>query len=596
MILVICSIIFALGVLGLVLGVRGRRIDQHPVCRKCGYDLSGSTVLPSNCSECGRDLSTGKRTVRVGNRKKNKGVVLCGAVAAVLSLVVGGLWTYQESRGFDLNTIKPAWWLRAEITSSNHERANAARVELLARLNRGELTTAQEAGLVDPVVTLQNDPDGAWHEEWGAFFENSWQRGIVTDEQLSQYLTTAVKLGLHLEARERMRQGSRVAVAALFSSRTARDSLFSMAYAIHDASFAEVNLTEEFSSSRGEWHIHRFRPGGSGGRYFYFDVDAPIGTHTLTIRTRVVAAEGKFSASTVGEQPFDRPLLESELTLSAPIEVVPAETQVMNVVNGDELREAIRSAITIGRPELKADGEGKAGVLGELKCVDSPVEFNAAVLWRIDGEEYWVGLLNAGLDTHRRYASSSWSGWTKVLVDGPPERVDIIVRSTIEDAESAPRLMNDTRVWVGEIVFEDVDVRYLEADENVYTTIETDEAVSEFMQSVDMSALEFRQVGDTVSIRSQGGFSNVPYNFAYECRLRLGEREWYGSSTAIRVGESREFYFGEQKVDQFPDGLRMIDVVLSPNAGMGARSFSEEDIVFNREFVIKDVPVLWIRD
>ncbi len=33
------------GVVALVLGLRGRRIDDHPICRKCGFDLVGS--LPS---------------------------------------------------------------------------------------------------------------------------------------------------------------------------------------------------------------------------------------------------------------------------------------------------------------------------------------------------------------------------------------------------------------------------------------------------------------------------------------------------------------------------------------------------------------------
>lgn len=101
MVLVICIIIFALGVLMLVLGVRGRRIDQHPVCRKCGYDLSGTAAVSSTCPECGRDLSTRTRAVRVGNRKKRRRLIVCGAAAAVLALVVGGLWTFQESRGFD---------------------------------------------------------------------------------------------------------------------------------------------------------------------------------------------------------------------------------------------------------------------------------------------------------------------------------------------------------------------------------------------------------------------------------------------------------------------------------------------------------------
>jgi hypothetical protein len=183
-----------------------------------------------------------------------------------------------------------------------------------------------------------------------------------------------------------------------------------------------------------------------------------------------------------------------------------------------------------------------------------------------------------------------------VPLDGPPEQVDIIIRSTIESAERAPRIMNDTEVWVGEIVFEDVDVEYLEAAETPYRTIETDEALREFIESMDLRAIEFRQAGDTLSIYSRGGFTFVPYNYAYRCTLRLGERELGGSASAIRAGEVRELYFGDRKIDEFPPDLQSIDVVFSPDIGWGARTFTEEDLVFNRGFVIEDVPVMWIRE
>ena len=54
-----------MGVVGtalLILGLRGRRLDGHPVCRKCRFDLVGTPDV-SVCPECGRDV-TQPATVR----------------------------------------------------------------------------------------------------------------------------------------------------------------------------------------------------------------------------------------------------------------------------------------------------------------------------------------------------------------------------------------------------------------------------------------------------------------------------------------------------------------------------------------------------
>ena len=68
---IVALLALAIGLTLALIGWRGRRVDDHPVCRKCRFDLAG--VYPANetCPECGRDLA-GRRAVRIGNRRHKR--------------------------------------------------------------------------------------------------------------------------------------------------------------------------------------------------------------------------------------------------------------------------------------------------------------------------------------------------------------------------------------------------------------------------------------------------------------------------------------------------------------------------------------------
>src|SRR4051812_37949123 len=98
---VIVGAVFLLGgIFLLVFGVRGRRVDDHPVCRKCGFDLYGRPEESTRCSECGTDLRK-RRTVRVGNRKKRRRVAGMGAAGVSLGILWLGSMGWIVGRGID---------------------------------------------------------------------------------------------------------------------------------------------------------------------------------------------------------------------------------------------------------------------------------------------------------------------------------------------------------------------------------------------------------------------------------------------------------------------------------------------------------------
>ncbi len=65
-------------------GIRGRRIDDHPLCSRCGYDLIGHAQRPYHCPECGSD-TTLPGGVTIGRRNLSRSRVLAGISLIILS-------------------------------------------------------------------------------------------------------------------------------------------------------------------------------------------------------------------------------------------------------------------------------------------------------------------------------------------------------------------------------------------------------------------------------------------------------------------------------------------------------------------------------
>src|SRR5690242_13672777 len=86
--LYLAGLLVIFGAFLLIRGLRGRKIDDHPLCRRCGFDLIGLPHDVKTCSECGADVSS-PRAVRIGHRRRRAGMVWAGAL--LISPVVLGV-------------------------------------------------------------------------------------------------------------------------------------------------------------------------------------------------------------------------------------------------------------------------------------------------------------------------------------------------------------------------------------------------------------------------------------------------------------------------------------------------------------------------
>ncbi|MCZ6836130.1 MAG: hypothetical protein O7G85_10185 [Planctomycetota bacterium] len=171
------------GALLFAFGWRGRQIDDHPLCRGCRYDLSGTPSLPAKCPECGRDLAR-KRSTRLGHRRKRP-IIISLAILLVLGFSggLGGL-SWSEAKGFDWNTVKPVWWLRHDTQGGDYGRSSRAWKELTNRMNSNVLEESLITQIIDGIIeSVNQNPNANMMMYYSSeFFQAALQYGYVDDQ------------------------------------------------------------------------------------------------------------------------------------------------------------------------------------------------------------------------------------------------------------------------------------------------------------------------------------------------------------------------------------------------------------------------------
>ena len=170
----------------LVAGWRGRRVGDHPYCRRCGFDLFGRATGSTVCSECGAELNRA-RAVVVGVRTPRWRVAWAGIALLVPGAVVAGLIGYGTLRGVDWQKQKPAWWLTREAESNDVATRDAALSELIGRFSAGTLTPPQVEHMVTRGLKLQRNLVRPWPGAWGNLIERVRLQGYVSDDQWKIY-------------------------------------------------------------------------------------------------------------------------------------------------------------------------------------------------------------------------------------------------------------------------------------------------------------------------------------------------------------------------------------------------------------------------
>jgi hypothetical protein len=192
------------------IGFRGRPVDDHPICRNCGFDLHGSPDRRA-CSECGAYLKF-PRAIRVGHRVPRWRMIRWGTVLTLLPVLWLGAGSYVAWRQIDLQRHKPTWLLVHEASGSGIEESRAL-AELFRRCSVAQLSDTWSAVLVEQGLERQADRAAAFKGAWGDLICELRAAGKVDDQRWDRFLKQAVIAELQTRPRARREEPIRLAMA-----------------------------------------------------------------------------------------------------------------------------------------------------------------------------------------------------------------------------------------------------------------------------------------------------------------------------------------------------------------------------------------------
>lgn len=181
------------GLAFVVIGLRGVRIDQHPICKKCGFDLVGLDLAYATCPECGTNLTLDE--VRFGNKKRSPARTGVGAILLLPGVVGGALLVAKPAALLARLPNAPLIWL---ATSTGDSTSIA---ELANRMAANAIQPAQADQLVQAALRHQADPRSRWNIDWGNIVDEAILRDWLSAADLDRYLRQAIVVDMFLPIR-----------------------------------------------------------------------------------------------------------------------------------------------------------------------------------------------------------------------------------------------------------------------------------------------------------------------------------------------------------------------------------------------------------
>jgi ribosomal protein L37E len=328
----------------MTLGLRGRRIGDHPHCRRCGYDLFGRNDAGGRCPECGIDLSRTRSTVT--GRRRRRGWAI--GIALLVLVVAGGLGAVDAMNAWeriDWYRHKPDSWLLKEA-SRNPSPDYRALDELLRRVDEPALSASRAKRLAEGALQVQADRSIPWDRRWGYLIEALHHKRKLSVQDRGRYIRQAVVPAWDM----RSRINADVPVVARISHEAQRLGRLQVVL-----QFTASNLrmhyweegrlkTEAMTDIR---YAHQSGPGYMWKTARWFEAGSDLGEGEFEFQMDFDCCwrtDGKFDM-----QPWRDDVVEERatLTLKRPVAIAPPGSPFAYYITDPPSREAMKSALAV---------------------------------------------------------------------------------------------------------------------------------------------------------------------------------------------------------------------------------------------------------
>lgn len=418
----------------LAVGLRGRKLDDHPICRKCRFDLVGVWPGRETCPECGAGL-TEARARRIGNRRPIRWMMGAGAAALIAATgwlsITGGLFL----AGPKANPYKPFWLLRYDAAGPG-PRAAASIDELDRRLNGGKLSPAQSASIIGDAIAAQADRGRPWHSEWASLLRTAKLQGQLSPGEIEQYWRNGIEVEALIRRAARAGRpipmkirilGTRLPPGVMVPVRV-EDLKFRLADGPAQADGRDRVVIASVTNRVGlDVHTVEPDPARSG----------PV-TWTLDYRLSVMADVNgeKESASWTG-------------SMSGTVGIGPADKPLIRVAQRDELAEQFHAAIDARVSLHPASlGHRMAVFHRNFEPLPEAVTFDVYLRWPDGGgviRETWIGSCNCPAGERGGGGAGQYSAELVNVPEGL-SAADVVLRASVDRAEMDSAVMS---TWAG---------------------------------------------------------------------------------------------------------------------------------------------------
>jgi len=451
------GLVFGLSLLLMFLGIRGKRIDDHPWCRKCRFDLFGrGENAVDACPECGNDL-TRPRAVRIGQRRKRRGVILFASFVMLTGVSGLGITGYSDLADVNWQHHKPVWMLMREADGAPGIFSEAAVDELLRREDLGRLNNDQVDDLIEVILRHQADSARAWRTEMGDLVEKYYVAGKLDRERWERYTGQFLFDVYKIEVRPEVVIGSGRVGIRMVKQDVRCGSGTHMAYQLQEKN----RVTTIGPDVVGRVNPVSTSPLGhrnnSHSQTNYFLNDEPQWANirpgkqkvTHEVELAILEASGRGVLQPTDVFASRQVKFETESTF------LPAGQSTVKLNTDPSLKATVEDAVQLRRvvvgPVSVPNTTNQFYVSYFIDFDPRPVDCAFTIVLKHGANEYEVGsiAMAAAMDT-------GYHGYESFTADLRGKRVDVILRPSPDYAEST---IDCFEIWGEDIVFKDVQVQ-----------------------------------------------------------------------------------------------------------------------------------------